>query len=354
MFKYLVFLLLVSAGVVHAETEQVTVYVAINDLSDSDVKQIARVKAQTEGALRLPVLVEGQEQLINDQYNESIRAYMFSHVYVDVVSEKWARESNRYSMTANVYIDKPVSSDFFLAIKQNEALKKEMKQLYQYIDKLVLNDAYTPGTLSEIELTRADIVLDGDFLHYDYQTTLEAQERYMMALMDDFVQRQWAPFIETAKLSVEKVTSKEAYLRIWFDAPKDNTHFLYRYDESKDYLLNYLIHRYMKENYTHYDKAIYVDVMNRICGCTVTDKHGVIIHAFPNVYASFMGDTVLFKRQRRDKITPLTKDEQSGKLFIEFVVDIEPFTYNNMEDFFFIDIAYPTMKTSLLDINHER
>lgn len=171
-------------------SQEYTVSVPIDGLSDKEVRNAARIKVQWEAAMNYPVLISGREYTNEmDEYRSEITAMTVGAVNVSTVSERWLREQNRLEYTGLATLNEAVTLDAFEDLRNNISLQKELQEAYEKMNAIVSGQSidadqfllsaqkanvaskvyYAQGTLEET--LKAKAVLRDYFLNvvmYDY------------------------------------------------------------------------------------------------------------------------------------------------------------------------------------------
>ncbi|MDC8832862.1 hypothetical protein [Alteromonas gilva] len=175
--KYLLLFLFIASSAVAAST-QVTVEVAVNGQPDDLVRQFARVKAQREGIVRLPVLITGVERLVNGQFSEEVKAASVAHVIVNPVNEQWDRANNKYTLTAEVELDSEKTLAVMALVKGSANAKDNLKKAYAVIDRLSQLDGTTASDYLKAK-EAINSITSHTVVRSTIESSLKARQKYV-------------------------------------------------------------------------------------------------------------------------------------------------------------------------------
>ncbi|MBE1299703.1 MAG: hypothetical protein GJ680_07335 [Alteromonadaceae bacterium] len=209
---------------------QVEVSVKINNESDYAVRQSARLKAKKEGLQNLPLLVSGVETFKDGRYRESIKALGIASVNVDVLEERWSRDSGTYSLVADVSLNEQDTLALFESVKDNQALVSRLQQVMLQFDqatKLTSTKEIVAANVALFEIKR-DMLLRPTI-----EDSLAAKAQYKQELVDMVYYAYLDPMRHGLSVNVKDVDERYVH----FDVVA-NHDFMKRWGELEYFILD--------------------------------------------------------------------------------------------------------------------
>jgi hypothetical protein len=210
MFKTIFLSLSITLSLtVLASEHKVEVVVPINNKSDFEVRQLAKLLVKEETVERLPLIMSGKELLVNGEYSSEIKALSIGQVDVSVLSERWERELNTYTLSAVGSLNSEKTLKMVEGVMDNLELQKRLRTAYKVIDNLSVNYDAKSHLLSQLEL----MAINKSILVRDsISASIEAEKEYSEHVLTIFQEFYLHNLHSNIAINIDKITEKYIHL----------------------------------------------------------------------------------------------------------------------------------------------
>lgn len=212
----------VSKGRDSKAVVRVTVTEQINDRPRELIRYLLIKKAQLSGFVDLPHIVSGGESLQDNQYSSNIEVVSIGAVRVDVITESWQKEKNLVTLTADVFIDKNLTSKLTSQFVQNKLVEVKLTQIYAGIDQLL--QASSTSETSMLKLYSEIIQFSSSHLiRNSIKQSSAASVAFEDSLRDLLIIKYLLPYLASIRITLinvdeDKIRFQVALPKRWLDA----------------------------------------------------------------------------------------------------------------------------------------
>lgn len=209
MFKTIILSITLSLSALASE-HQVEVVVPINNKTDFEVRQLAKLMVKEETVERLPLIMSGKELLVDGEFSSEIKALSMGQVNVSVLSERWERTLNTYTLSAVGSLNTEKTLKMVEGVMDNLELQKRLRDAYAVIDNISDNYDAKLHLDSQLEL----MAINKSILVRDSLTSsIEAEKKYSEQVLTTF-QEFYLHNVQTGiATNIDKITKKYIHVR---------------------------------------------------------------------------------------------------------------------------------------------
>jgi hypothetical protein len=209
MFKFIFLSITLSISAMASEHE-VEVVVPINNKTDFEVRQLAKLMVKEKTVERLPLIMSGKELLVDGEFSSVIKALSMGQVDVSVLFERWERTLNTYTLSAVGTLNSEKTLKMVEGVMDNIELQKRLRNAYAVIDDISDNydaKSYLHSELELMAINKSILVRDS------LASSIEAERKYSEQVLTTFQEFYLHNLQSGITMNVEKITQKYIHVR---------------------------------------------------------------------------------------------------------------------------------------------